>query len=122
MPEKFDTFEIRRNEKIEKNDLLCLFVWKYLTAIKIRRILERKLSQKYGIKKYKKVGELANHDSVNKKDPLYKFYDRYKHFFKTFNHSSAQNIPAVLIYHASYIEEALEKITKIKISRKEEEC
>lgn len=104
----------KKDNKIStEKDLLNLFVWKYMCVLKIRRTLERKMWIKLGKPKYKVLGDMINMYEVVKKDNLYDFYICHRNLFNAFNHSSTENIPPVLIYHASYIYGALETLEKI---------
>lgn len=116
IPSKYDDLELiqSKNGKIFKtNDLINLFVWKYLCVLKIRRLLERKLYIQLGKPDYTKIGDLICLVDKTKQNCLYDFYCKHNNLFNAFNHSSSEIIPPILIYHASYIYDALKEIEKL---------
>jgi hypothetical protein len=95
-------------------DLMHLLIWKFLTVIKIRRILEKNIWIELSKPKYKTLGDLIKIYDEKSASENYKFYCDYKNLFNSFNHTTTENIPPFLIFHAKYIQEALEKIETIQ--------
>lgn len=95
-------------------DLMHLLIWKFLTVIKIRRILEKNIWIELSKPKYKTLGDLIKIYDEKSESENYKFYCDYKNLFNSFNHTTTENIPPFLIFHAKYIQEALEKIETIQ--------
>lgn len=113
IPEKYydlELMQIKDKTIFKEKDLINLFVWKYLCVLKIRRILERKLFISLNRPKYKTLGDLIDLIDKEKPNKLYDFYLKYRNFLNSFNHSSSETIPPILIYHASYIYETLKEI------------
>lgn len=109
-----ELIQLKDNQIFKENDLINLFVWKYMCVLKIRRMLERKLYILLGRPQYKTLGDLIKMIDDTKPNVLYDFYLKHSNLFNSFNHSSAEMIPPILIYHASYIYNTLEEIKKIK--------
>lgn len=107
--------EYRKNriELWKTNDLMHLLVWKFLTVLKIRRILEKKIWIELSKPKYATLSDLIKMYDENSITNNYRFYDNYKILFNSFNHTTTENIPPFLIFHADYIQDVLEKVEKL---------
>lgn len=108
-----ELMQLKDQTIFKENDLINLFVWKYMCALKIRRTLERKLFISLNKPQYKTLGDLIKYIDKDKPNKLYDFYLIHRNFFNSFNHSCSEIIPPILIYHASYIYDVLKEIENI---------